>query len=92
MPITSEYRTESADTTPEAERIVVELARERSPGEKAARVWAMMRYVHDLAFSSMRRRHPELSDDDVRMRLTALRLGPGLAAAVYGEGRGAHAR
>ena len=84
MPITAAYRTESADTSAEAEQVVLEIARRRTPGEKAARVWAMMEYVHNLAFAALRRQRPELTNDEVRLRLTARRLGRELTIEVYG--------
>lgn len=85
VPITATYRTESSDTSAEAEQVVLEIARRRTPGEKAARVWAMMEYVHNLAFAALRRQHPDLTDDEIRFRLTARRLGRELTIAVYGR-------
>jgi hypothetical protein len=79
------YRTESADTSVEAEQVMIDLARKRTVAEKFARVWAMTEYVHNLAFEGMRGRHPELSDDEIRFRLTAQRLGPELTLAAYGR-------
>ncbi len=92
MPLTPDYRTESADTAPEAEQLMIALARGRSSGEKSSRVWAMMEYVHNLAFAALRRNQPELSDDEIRFRLTARRLGHELTMTVYGEDPEAHVR
>ena len=44
----------------------------------------MMEYVHDLAFAALRRRRPDLTDDQIRLRLTARRLGRELTIAAYG--------
>ncbi|MBI2921077.1 MAG: hypothetical protein HYY18_08340 [Planctomycetes bacterium] len=82
MPITEHYRTESADTSPESEQVMIDLARRRTPGEKASRIWGMMEFVHDLAFAGLRRRRPELTDDQIRLRLTARRLGRELTMAA----------
>lgn len=85
MPITANYRTASEDTTVEAEQVMLALAGRRSSAQKFARIWEMTEYVHDLAFAALRRRHLELSDDEIRFRLTAQRLGPELTLAAYGR-------
>ena len=64
---------------------MLELARKRTVAEKFERIWAMTEYVHDLAFDGMRRKHPELSDEEIEFRLTAQRLGPDLTLAAYGR-------
>jgi len=80
-----DYRTASEDTSLEAEQVMLELAAKRTVAEKFERIRAMTEYVHELAFAGLRRRYPELPDDEIEFRLTAQRLGPELTLAACGR-------
>jgi len=62
------------DTSPEAERILIEGFRAMSPREKMARVAAMNQAVTQLARARIRRQYGPISDCEMRLRLAALRL------------------
>ena len=72
------------DTAPEVWHMLIERWRAMSPAEKLAVVDAANRACEALAAVGVRRRHPEASDDEVRQRVIALRLGRQLSVAVYG--------
>lgn len=77
-------KTLSPDTSPEAERVLIELMRKLSPHRKLEMVAQMNETVATLALSGLRARHPNASDEELRRRMADLWLGPELAERVYG--------
>jgi len=75
----------SSDTSPDVERLQVELWRRMSPLEKARAVSEISRTVLDLSLVGIRRRHPGASDHECMLRLAVLTLGRELADRVYPE-------
>lgn len=68
-------RTQSRDTPPEIEEMVLELYRQMSPGEKLRAVQEMNRTVQLMALAGIRSRHgSDLSERELRLRLAALWL------------------
>jgi len=45
-----------------------------APAEKLALVSAMTRTAQELSLAGIRARHPDATDDELRLRLAALRL------------------
>ena len=72
------------DTSPEAERVLIELLRKASPARKLAMVLSANRTARALALTGLRERHPGESPERLRRRLADLWLGPELAAKAYG--------
>src|SRR5436853_78085 len=65
-------RTQSPDTPPEIEEIMIERYRRMSPGEKLRAVQDLNRTVHLMALAGIRRRHgADLSERELRLRLVA---------------------
>jgi hypothetical protein len=77
-------RTLAADTSPEAERVLIELWRQASPARKMEMVLSANRTARALALAGSRERHPTDSKARLRRRLADLWLGPELAARAYG--------
>lgn len=77
-------RTLAEDTSPDAERVLVELLRAASPARKMAMVLSSNRTARALALTGLRERHPGDSPARLRRRLADLWLGPELAAKAYG--------
>lgn len=73
-----------SDTSPEAERVLLELARQTPPWRKVELMGEMYRAVCDLAWSGLRRRYPQASPIELRRRLASILLGDELANRVYG--------
>jgi len=73
-----------SDTSRDASALLVRLAREKTPAEKAAIAAAMSRAVRGLAEAGIRSRHPHADEDGVRRRLAANMLPRTLAIAVFG--------
>jgi hypothetical protein len=73
-----------SDTDPEAERILIELARVTPVWEKCEQIVAAIRTDRELAMAGLRGRYPEAGEDELRQRLAALVLGRDIVMRVYG--------
>ena len=77
-------RTQSPDTSPEVERVLIELLR-RAPGWRRLQLTdRMSATVRGLCLAGLRARHPKASEAEVRRRFADIHLGPDLAARVFG--------
>jgi hypothetical protein len=77
-------KTLARDTSPEAERVLVELWRCASPARKMAAIMSANRTARMLAMTGLRARHRNESPARLQRRLADLWLGPELAAKAYG--------
>jgi hypothetical protein len=77
-------RTLAEDTTPEAEKVLIQLLREATPARKMEMVESANRTARMLAMAGLREQFPHESEVQLRRRLADLLLGPELAAKVYG--------
>jgi hypothetical protein len=78
------YRTQSEDTSEEVERLLIEAWRTWTPAEKLARMTAMTRRIQEIQLAEIRRRHPDASDWELKMRLASRRLEPELMRRAFG--------
>ena len=78
-------RTQSPDTSPEAERVFLELLRQAPAWRKLRLVEDTNRSVKDLLMTGLRYRFPQDSPVVLRRRLAELWLGAELSAAAYGQ-------
>jgi hypothetical protein len=76
-----------SDTSVAAQALQDELLRRASPAEKLVLVARLSRMVDRLSIEGLRQRHPTASEEAIRRRRAELRLGPELAARVYGPPR-----
>jgi len=76
-------RPQSSDTTPEADAMQFELLRRMTPEQKATLLTNLTLAVQELAMAGMRARHPDDSDDQLRLRLAVQRLGPETVLRVW---------
>ncbi|MDA0838066.1 MAG: hypothetical protein O3B01_29230 [Planctomycetota bacterium] len=77
-------RTQSPDTSPEAERVMIELLRQASPSRKFQMIENNQRLVRAAAMTGLRERHPDEPDGQLKRRLADLLLGRELASKAYG--------
>ena len=77
-------RTQSPDTSPEAEKVLIELLRRAPAWRKLRLVEDTNHSLRDLLLAGLRERFPEDPPAVLRRRLAELWLGPELAAAAYG--------
>jgi len=69
------YRTQSADTSVDAERALFERLRGLKPREKADLLRALNRSARELALAGLRSRHPEADEAELRVRLAEQYIG-----------------
>lgn len=77
-------RTLAEDTSPEAERVLIELWRRASPARKLSLILDTTRAAQEFALAGLRARHPNDSPERLRRRFADLWLGPELARRVFG--------
>lgn len=77
-------RTQSADTSPEAERVLIELLRQAPAWRRLQLADRMSNMVRGLSLAGLRARHPKASEAELRRRFADIHLGPKLAAEAYG--------
>ncbi len=80
----SGYRTQARDTALEAERVLIERYRVMSPAEKLALAFSLTSLAGDLALAGARLRHPEASEQELRLRIASARLPLETMRAAYG--------
>jgi hypothetical protein len=73
-----------ADTAPDAFAVYVALITALSPADRAARTRGLTLTVNTLALAGLRMRHPAATEQELLLRLAALRLGDDLVERVYG--------
>lgn len=74
--------TDVSDTSDEALAVQLECLRQMSPRERLRRACAWSGQVRRMAFDAIRRRHPEYSEDEVRLHFIELTYGKELADEV----------
>ena len=77
-------RTQSPDTSPEAERVLIELLRRAPAWRKLRMVEDTNRSVKELLLAGLRERFPQDSPAALRRRLAEHWLGKEISAAAYG--------
>ena len=75
---------QSSDTAPQAEAVLVELARKLGPRRKLEIAFSMTDAVREAARAGIRSRNPGCSHEEVERRLAALVLPRDLVVAAYG--------
>ena len=73
------------DTTPEADARYHALLRAQQPAARLAQAASLSRAVRRLAEAGIRQRHPEASEAEVRIRLTARLYGRDTAQRLFGS-------
>ena len=72
-----------ADTTLEAFHVQIGIFRRMAPERRLAMAFEMSNNMRRVAVSSVRSRHPDYSEDQVRLAVTRLTLGEQLFHEVY---------
>ncbi|HEY7127969.1 MAG TPA: hypothetical protein VH540_28835 [Ktedonobacterales bacterium] len=72
-------KTQSPDTSPEAERVQIELLRKATLAQRFALVSSLSYTTRQLALRAVQRAHPEASEEEARLLLIALCYGDELA-------------
>lgn len=73
-----------SDTSADAQRVLIEGYRRMTPTQKLQRVESLNRALVLLQKARIRADYGDISDDEMRMRLGALRLGRETMIKVFG--------
>ncbi len=76
-------KTLSPDTSPEAEKVLIELLRKAPAWKKLEMVSQITTTCRELALSGLRRRYPKSNDEELKKRLAALVLPRQIVIRVY---------
>jgi hypothetical protein len=77
-------RTQSPDTHPDVERILVEAYRRMMPAGRYRKVGEMNRAVELLALADVRRRYPNADDRECQLRVASRRIPADLMRKAFG--------
>ena len=77
-------KTQSADTSPEAEQFLIERLRELPPWRKLKQVAQLTEMVRNLSLAGIKMRYPHASPEEVHRRQAALWLGREWSIRLYG--------
>ncbi len=72
------------DTRPDIEERMLQLYRQMTPQQKAARIFDLNRAARELSAARIRKEHPDLSDREVQVRVAALVYGRELVRRAVG--------
>lgn len=75
-------KTQSQDTSPEVERVQIELIRKMSPARKIALVRSMSRTIIQASRENIRSLHPHLSEEELNLLFIELYYSKELADCV----------
>jgi len=73
-----------SDTSEKVRAIHDEMLRRKTPEESFAMAQQLTLFAQQLAFDSLRDARPDLSDEEVWLKLAADRLGADVVRKVYG--------
>ena len=72
------------DTDPKSLEVFIQLHRDMTPGERAAKVFELVAFQEGLQFDSVRSMYPQASEREVFLRVAARRLDRETMIKVYG--------
>ena len=78
-------RTQSEDTSPQAERVQIALLRKATVARRATTALSLTQTMVGLARKAIRRQHPELSEQEALLRFVAVHYGLELAARLAAD-------
>jgi hypothetical protein len=73
----------AVDTSPAAERVLIEGYRRMSPAEKLARVVSLNDAVEQFGRARILSQYGDIPEREIRLRLAALRLGRDVMVRVF---------
>ncbi len=78
-------RTQSEDTSPEMERVQIELIRKAPITKRFALMQSWTQFIIEVAKQGIRRTHPNASEEEVALILVARQYGQSLADKVRAD-------
>jgi hypothetical protein len=77
-------KTQSPDTHPEIERILIEAYRRMTPREKIEKMRQLNEFGYRLALAEVQRRYPEASERECHLRVASRYIPPDLMRKAFG--------
>jgi hypothetical protein len=74
-----------ADTSPESQKVLIDILRNMSSAQKGDLVFGALRMGRDIAFAGLRYRFPNATDEQIRLLYAKQNLGNQLFKEVYGD-------
>ncbi|WP_417849437.1 hypothetical protein [Thalassoglobus sp.] len=71
-----------SDTTEEALAVQLDCLRQMTPQERIQRMCSWSGQIRRMAFAAIKRRHPDLTENEVRLKFIALTYGESLAEVI----------
>ena len=78
-------RTQSMDTSPEAERVQIELLRKASPAKKFSLVNSLSQTMIQASRRNLRRLHPDISEEELALLFVELNYGKDLSERLRAD-------
>ena len=72
------------DTSPEADKVLIELWRKATPARKFTMAFDATRSLQEFVLAGLRQRYLLVTPEQLRLRFAAAWLGPELARRAYG--------
>lgn len=79
------YRSQASDTTEQIDRFVFDGLRRMTPGERLRLAAEASIALEQLAIAALRDEFPDASEEELRRRAGAIRLGPDLTRRAFGD-------
>lgn len=76
-------KTQSPDTHPEIERILIEAYRRMTPAEKIQKMRQLNEFGYRLALAEVQRRHPEALERECQLRVASRYLSPEIMRKAF---------
>jgi hypothetical protein len=77
-------KTQSRDTHPKIEQMLIEGIRRMSAAEKFRRIEELNQFLETLVLSNVRRHHPEADEWECRLRIASRRMPAELMQKAFG--------
>lgn len=78
-------RTQSMDTSPEAERVQIELIRKASPAKLFSLVRSLSQSLIEMNRQTLRKLHPQMNEEELALMFIELNYGKELADHVRAD-------
>lgn len=78
-------RTQSPDTSPEMERVQIDMLRKMSISERFTLIESWSQFIREVAKQGIRRDYPNASEEEVTLMLASRLYGHPLAERIYAD-------
>lgn len=76
-------KTQSPDTHPDVEKIIIEAYRRMTPAERVAKMRQLNEWGSQLAFAEVRRRYPDAPEREIWLRVASRHISADLMRKAF---------